>query len=198
MASLPSSVEQAISNASSQTGVPVAILRAQALQESSGNVNARNPSGAGGLYQILPSTARDPGYGITPLSDADRFDPDKSAMFAAQYDKALYNANGQNWNAALSQYSGGGYTLSSLASKYPDVIGDVASIGAPSNVNGTATTTPSTAGAKQAGWGKTISEFFTRASLVFFGIGLVLIALIFMLINSKTVKTSVKSIASLA
>jgi soluble lytic murein transglycosylase len=86
--------------------------------ESGGNPNAISPKGARGLMQVMPGTARDPGFGIRPSSgtQADdvrvgqeylqamsrRYGSDPSKMWAA------YNAGpgrleeavrrgGQNW-----------------------------------------------------------------------------------------------------
>lgn len=49
--------------------------QAQLMQESGGNPNAVSPKGAAGKWQIMPETARDPGYGITPLQGWDGVDP---------------------------------------------------------------------------------------------------------------------------
>jgi len=65
---------------------------------------------ARGQYQILPSTARQPGYGVTAwpnFSDAGQWDnPDLSRDFSKRYLTGLLNHNKGNWFAALSQYGG--------------------------------------------------------------------------------------------
>jgi len=53
--------------------------------ESNDDPNAVSGVGAGGQYQIMPATAAQPGYGVNPISDADRFDPVKSRQFAKEY-----------------------------------------------------------------------------------------------------------------
>jgi Transglycosylase SLT domain len=87
-----------------QYGVPIQLLVDQITAESDWNPDAVSSSGAEGIAQILPSTAADPGYGIAPV---DPTDPVASLAFAAQYDAALYAANGDSWVAALTAYTGG-------------------------------------------------------------------------------------------
>ena len=41
----------------------------------------------------MPATAQQPGYGVTPISLEDRFDPDKSRAFAKQYLQGIIRAN---------------------------------------------------------------------------------------------------------
>ena len=53
--------------------------------ESGGDPNATSEAGAMGQYQIMPSTAAQPGYGVTPLAMDDIRDPAKSREFARQY-----------------------------------------------------------------------------------------------------------------
>lgn len=42
------------------------IVQITVQSESAGNPNAVSPKGARGLMQVMPATARDPGYGIRP------------------------------------------------------------------------------------------------------------------------------------
>ena len=50
------------------------------MEESSGNPFAVSPVGAEGLGQVMPRTAKNPGFGVEPLKDA--FDPVESRRFA--------------------------------------------------------------------------------------------------------------------
>jgi len=62
-----------------------AMLDAVSQVESNNDPQALSGVGAGGQYQIMPATAQQPGYGTTPISLEDRFDPDKSRAFAKEY-----------------------------------------------------------------------------------------------------------------
>ena len=69
-------------------------MNALAMAESSGNPTAVSWRGAQGLFQIMPSTARKPGFGITPLKKP--FDVKENTRFATDYMNALlkkYNGN---------------------------------------------------------------------------------------------------------
>lgn len=88
------------------------------MAESRGNPNAVSPAGARGLMQVMPATARDPGFGIrpsngTPADDVrvgreyrakmqERYGGDPAKMWAAynwgpgNLDRALKN-HGANW-----------------------------------------------------------------------------------------------------
>ena len=69
------------------------VLDSLMMTESSGNPNATSEAGAQGLYQIMPSTAAQPGMGVTPLAPEDIRDPAKSRAFARDYLTGLANAN---------------------------------------------------------------------------------------------------------
>jgi soluble lytic murein transglycosylase-like protein len=171
--------------------VPLGLLQAQAMQESGGNagaVNSSNPD-AIGLFQITSATALQPGYGTTAISPSARTDPATSAMFAAQYDQGLYNADGNNWNSALSQYSGGGYTLDSLASKYPQYAGGIVAAGTPSTATGGtpvsgAASAPAPAAAAPGLLGS-IWLMVEKVLVVFLGIALVIVALFALFFQSQ-------------
>ena len=61
--------------------------------ESGGDPNAISEAGAMGQYQIMPATAAQPGYGVTPLAAEDIRDPVKSREFARQYLMGIAAAN---------------------------------------------------------------------------------------------------------
>lgn len=99
--------------ASKRTGIPVDVLIAQGKQESGFNPGATGGAGEIGIHQILPSTARDPGYGMTGVDPATMRDPRTNINFAADYLKARAGprtdfSNPATVNAALVNYNGGG------------------------------------------------------------------------------------------
>jgi hypothetical protein len=74
-------------------------------QESSQGTNLGS---IGNIFQVIPSTAENPGYG---LSSVDGNDPESVGAYVA----ALTKADGSE-SSALSQYSGGAYNGSNIAS----------------------------------------------------------------------------------
>ena len=70
------------------------ILDAIEFIESGGDPEAINKrTGAAGAYQILDSTALNPGYGVKPISLEDRFDKKKARKFAKEYLEGIAKAN---------------------------------------------------------------------------------------------------------
>jgi soluble lytic murein transglycosylase len=83
------------------------------MAESGGNPNAVSPKGARGLMQVMPATARDPGFGIRPSNGSqaddvrvgreyrramqDRYGGDTAKMWAA------YNAGPGRVDAAIAR-----------------------------------------------------------------------------------------------
>lgn len=82
---IPTNLQPYFDRASAATGIPAALLAAVAQQESGFRFDAVSPTGARGIMQVLPSTAEDPGYGVTPISRDKLFDPEANIMFGAQY-----------------------------------------------------------------------------------------------------------------
>ena len=99
MPQAPPAIESAFANASAKTGVPVSVLREMARKESSFNPNATNPSGAQGLFQFMPATAKQYGVNVS--------DPNSSALGAATYIKQLQSQFGGSLSNALAAYNWG-------------------------------------------------------------------------------------------
>jgi len=109
---VPSQYQGAIDAAAAATGVPASVIAAMIQRESGFNPNAVSPTGAVGLMQILPSTAKDPGYGLSPRDPSTLTDPVANITFGAQYFRARANNAGldistpQGLAAALRLYNG--------------------------------------------------------------------------------------------
>lgn len=81
-------------------------------QESSGNPMALSPKGAGGLTQIMPATARDPGFGVKPLQGWDGVDPRTASeaeqiRFGQDYLRAQIANRGGDIAEGLAAYNAG-------------------------------------------------------------------------------------------
>ena len=118
-------------------------LIAQHRQESGFNPNAVGRSGEIGIGQIMPATARAPGYGVAPIDPATLTDPRTNINFSADYlrarlppgtdpsdpaaiRRALLNYNGggdPNYVANVTRYlpasAGGGTAVASTATAPP-------------------------------------------------------------------------------
>lgn len=88
-------------------GLDPEIFVRQIQTESGFNPQAVSSAGAGGLAQIMPATARQPGFGISPISDEARFDPEASLNFGAQYMRAMLDRYDGDYARALAAYNAG-------------------------------------------------------------------------------------------
>ena len=82
-----------------------ALHQAQLMQESGGDPNAVSPVGAQGLMQVMPATARDPGFGVAPLQNA--FDPKENEAFGRKYMDAMLARYNGDPRKALAAYNWG-------------------------------------------------------------------------------------------
>lgn len=96
---------------------PAAFDRIAAItvqSESGGNPNAISPKGARGLMQVMPATARDPGYGIRPSNGTQADDVRVGRQYLAAMQKefggdmakvwAAYNAGPGRVQNAIKQH----------------------------------------------------------------------------------------------
>lgn len=82
---IPDEYRTMVEEAAAARGLPPHVLAAVLRQESNFNPEARGGAGEIGLGQIKPSTARDPGFGLSPVSEEDLRDPRRNIDFAASY-----------------------------------------------------------------------------------------------------------------
>ena len=81
-------------------------------QESRGDAMALSNKGAAGIAQIMPDTARDPGYGVKPLQGWDGKDPrtapvEEQKRFGRDYLAAMIKANKGDPKLGLAAYNAG-------------------------------------------------------------------------------------------
>lgn len=84
------------------------------MAESGGNPNAVSPKGARGLMQVMPGTARDPGFGVRPSNGSQADDVRVGQEYRAAMQRryggdarkmwAAYNWGPGNLDRAIAQY----------------------------------------------------------------------------------------------
>ena len=99
--------------ASARTGIPVETLIAQSRQESGFNPNATGKAGEIGIAQVMPATAKSPGFGMAPVDPKALRDPETAINFQADYLKAHLPKGADPTDPvaiakALQGYNGGG------------------------------------------------------------------------------------------
>lgn len=80
------------------------LLNALIQQESGGNHNAVSRVGARGITQVMPSTGRDPGFGVMPLRDNSE---EEYRRFGRDYLSAMLKRYNGNKELALAAYNAG-------------------------------------------------------------------------------------------
>lgn len=96
-----------IKKASQEYGVPEALIKAVIACESSFNPNAVSKSGAVGLMQLMPSTAK--GLGVS-----NSYDPEQNIMGGTKYLSSLLDNFDGDLILALSGYNMGGTKVKNL------------------------------------------------------------------------------------
>lgn len=130
------------------------MLPALVQAESSGNPNAVSPKGAAGAYQIMPDTARDPGFGVAPLQNWDGVDPrtapqEEQKRFANDYLNAMQARNGGDPKLAAASYNAGPGRVDAALSKLPaETRNYVQKVAGPQVIPGYADAAASISGAK--------------------------------------------------
>jgi membrane-bound lytic murein transglycosylase D len=108
----------------SSAGIPKNLLWLAEV-ESGFDPSARNPSGAKGLYQLMPETAKD--LGLSTWMPDERSHPAKSARAAAALLGRLYSKFG-DWPLAIAAYNAGeGRVRRALEKRKAKTFGEIAS-----------------------------------------------------------------------
>lgn len=104
-------------------GMPADLIYLACI-ESSMNPTAVSPAKAAGLWQFMPSTAREYGLEVNDYVD-ERFDPVKSTEAACKY-LATAHAKYGNWESAAASYNGGmGRITNELAAQQAETAYDL-------------------------------------------------------------------------
>lgn len=86
------------------------------MSESGGNPNAVSPKGARGLMQVMPSTARDPGFGIRP-SDGSQAD---HVRVGREYRAEMQQRYGGDLRKMWAAYNAGPGRVDALIARHGD------------------------------------------------------------------------------
>jgi hypothetical protein len=82
---IPEQYQSIVDEVARERNVPPHVLGAVLRHESGFNPDARGQAGEVGLGQILPSTARRPGFGLNPVTEEELRDPRRNIDFSASY-----------------------------------------------------------------------------------------------------------------
>jgi hypothetical protein len=91
-----------------------ALDRITMMSESGGNPYAVSPKGARGLMQVMPGTARDPGFGIRPSNGTAADD----VRVGREYRAAMQQRYGGDLSAMWGAYNAGPGRIDSLIARH--------------------------------------------------------------------------------
>jgi hypothetical protein len=103
----PTAYDALIAENAARAGIPEDVFRRLIAQESNFNPAAVSEKGATGIGQVMPGTARDPGYGVRPLAAEDLMNPEENLRFSADYLGALLRRFDGDMPLALAAYNAG-------------------------------------------------------------------------------------------
>lgn len=103
----PTAYDELINRYADEYDIDPQIFRRLINQESRFNPQAVSPKGATGIGQVMPATARDPGYGVRPLAAEDLTNADENLRFSAEYLGAMLREFGGDYPMALAAYNAG-------------------------------------------------------------------------------------------
>lgn len=86
--------------------------------DAKGNL-IKSKVGALGKYQIMPETARDPGYGITPIPDLKKAPESEHRRFATEYFAKMLELFNNDEEKALAAYNAGPKAVMDAVRKDP-------------------------------------------------------------------------------
>lgn len=86
------------------------------MSESGGNPNAVSPKGARGLMQVMPATARAPGFGIRPSNGT----PEDDVRVGKEYRRAMQKRYGGDPALMWSAYNAGPGRTDAARARYGD------------------------------------------------------------------------------
>jgi hypothetical protein len=87
--------------------------------DAKGNLT-KSKVGALGKYQIMPETARDPGYGITPIPDLKKAPESEHKRFATEYFAKMLELFNNDEEKALAAYNAGPKAVMDAVKKDPN------------------------------------------------------------------------------
>lgn len=86
------------------------------MSESGGNPNAVSPKGARGLMQVMPATARDPGFGIRPSNGT----PADDVRVGKEYRRTMQKRYGGDPAKMWAAYNAGPGRVDDAIARYGD------------------------------------------------------------------------------